>query len=335
MTRPGRAYRVALPPRGARLPRVIRSYAAPLSQVLPISLIVVSDFEPGPKTWADEDAAVRRYAADPHAIPVEILVAAGETARATPHPDWSGLPVPVRVIHAATDRSAKLKDFAVAQARHDLVAVIEADCLAHPGWLAALHRVIAVRPDIGAVSGRTLYPGDSALRRVMALLDRGYLEERGRRGARHVSNNGALYRRDVLSRFPYDDDPSPFISAQRRQRAMRHGGVVFEHAADAVQDHAFGGWGFIRDVRRNKGYQAAVMRLRPGMGRWARLRCGLAAARALMAADRRVLGFRARYCLRRDLPLLALMLVYVRPFEWQGIAMALRGLPRVAGTAYR
>ena len=60
---------------------------------LPITLIIVSDYEPGPKTWADEDAAVRAYTNDPAGAPAEIIVAAATQDEATPHPDWTCLNV--------------------------------------------------------------------------------------------------------------------------------------------------------------------------------------------------------------------------------------------------
>ena len=95
-----------------------------------------------------------------------------------------------------SDESSQLKDAALAYCRHDLVAVVEADCLPRPGWLAALYESVEKDPQIDAVSGRTSYGEDTMMKRVMSLLDRGFIERRNRHGqVIHASNNGALYRR--------------------------------------------------------------------------------------------------------------------------------------------
>jgi hypothetical protein len=80
-------------------------------------------------------------------------------------------------------------------------------------------------PDLDVVSGRTVYGMDSATLRVATLLDRGYIERRHGGRFTHVSNNGALYRRHVLERYPFPDEANPFVSAELRHVAMRSGNV--------------------------------------------------------------------------------------------------------------
>ena len=176
----------------------------------PITLIIVSDYEPGPKTWADEDAAVRAYTNDPAGAPAEIIVAAATQDEATPHPDWTGLNV--RMVFIDAEASASMKDAATPDASHDLIAVIEADCVCEPGWLAALHQEMIDKPHLGAVSGTTMYRPTTALRRAASLIDRGFIRAQLANGDYyHVSNNGALYRAALLKANPYPEAVSPFV----------------------------------------------------------------------------------------------------------------------------
>ena len=101
------------------------------------------------------------------------------------------------------------------------------------------------------------------MKRVMSLLDRGFIERRNRHGQIiHASNNGALYRRPVLERYRFEAGHGPFVSSHLRQHAMLKDGVAMEVATGRVSIHAYEGLGFIWDVRRNKGYQFARMDLR-------------------------------------------------------------------------
>ena len=308
--------------------------------VLPITLVIVSDFEPGPKTWDDEDDCLRRALADPHGIPSEVVIAASSSFRDTAPPDWSGLPVPVRLVFADSEFSGSIKNAATEHARQDLVAVVEADCLSTPGWLAGLHDTFRADPGLDAVTGLTKYEPTSAMRRVAGLYDRGYLEERLANGdAKHISNNGALYRKSLLARFPFPDDPNPFVSAHFRHNAMRAARTRVGLARDAVQYHAYGSWPFIADVRKNKGLQYQVMRAAmrgTTPGPWQKIWWSLRMIPAGLATDiailRRSFG---TFCKPADLPLALVFPVLVRPFELWGAVLAHRSHRAVPGTAYR
>ncbi|MEO1688301.1 MAG: glycosyltransferase family A protein, partial [Pseudomonadota bacterium] len=228
--------------------------AAGDAPVLPVTLILVSDFEPGEKTWADEIAAADAFLGDPSGVPAEILILETEGDTAPPPPALLRHGARLRVERSRAEGSAALKDAAVPLARFDLAAVVEADCAVRPGWLAAVHARIQAddRPDV--VSGRTVYPGDGAsdgtsdgasngaldgaLRRVMGLMDRGFAEIPMAGGRWHVSNNAALYRIEALRRFPYpqetDEDLNPFVSAERRQNAMHAAGLRTAFAPQAA-----------------------------------------------------------------------------------------------------
>jgi hypothetical protein len=308
--------------------------------VLPITLVIVSDFEPGPKTWDDEDDCLRRALADPYGIPAEVVIAAASSFRDTAPPDWSDLPVPVRLIFADSVFSGTIKNAATEHAGQELVAVVEADCLSTPGWLAELYRTFLAHPGLDAVTGLTMYEPTSAMRRVAALYDRGYLEERLANGdAKHVSNNGALYRKPVLMRFPFPDDPNPFVSAHLRHNTMRAANTRVGLAREAVQYHAYGGWPFIADVRKNKGLQYQIMRAAmlgttPGglQKIWWSLRMIPAGMATDLAILRRSFG---TFCRPVDLPLALVFPFLVRPFELWGAALAHARHRAVPGTSYR
>jgi len=306
----------------------------------PITLIIVSDFEPGAKTWHDEDRALQCYLRDPNGTPSEVIVAAYAGYETTPRPDWSFYDVPVRTVFVNSERSATIKNAAVDHSCFALIALIEADCLAEPGWLSALYRAFQRNPEIDAVSGRTIYEPTSSLRRVASLYDRCFIEERNLDGsAKHVSNNGALSTAKFLQRFPFVDVENPFVSGEQRVRDASAQGACFEFTPDAIQYHAYGGWPFIRDVRRNKGHQFRYLARQkhegdrgPGERLGWRIRMVARHFRKDYQSMRRSFS---DYCHSRDLFLAILFPLLVRHWEWQGAAMADRGLEAVENTAYR
>ncbi|MEM9899838.1 MAG: glycosyltransferase family A protein [Pseudomonadota bacterium] len=308
--------------------------------VLPISLVIVSDFEPGPKTWQDEDECLRRSMADPQGVPAQVVIAAASADADAKRPDWSDLGVPIEVVFVDSTYSGTIKNAATAHVTEELVAVVEADCVAEPGWLQALYRTYLEDTTRDAVTGLTSYAPTSAMRRVTGLYDRGYLTQTFANGdAAHISNNGALYKKSVLKAFPYDDDPSPFVSGHKRHNAMRAAGIRVGLARDAFQYHAYGGWPFIVDVRMNKGHQHEIMeegRSAPaaskrGDARWAAntVWAGLSADYRLL---RRAFG---TFCRPLDLPLALIFPLLVRGLELRGARAARRGLSAVPGTSYR
>jgi hypothetical protein len=315
-------------------------------QILPVSLVVVSDYEPGAKSWADERACIAHYLADPIAIPAEVVIVASRAeALASPPGDLGPAPVPVRVVLADATCSAGLKNASTEACAHELIAVIEADCLSQPGWLWHLWTGITQTPSLAAVSGLTLYPPAGALSRVMGLLDRGFIENRDRHGRYHaqISSNAALFRREFLRRFPLREDPNPFVVAEERIAAAELAGVPVGLVRAAVQYHAFGGWSFLRDVRRNKGVQEyrrrtirAATRPDPAWDKSGRLVRPFRVVRRRFQEDCRTSWQNfSQYCRPQDLPLLLVMIVLVRVWEWQGAVEAHHGRVLPDGTAYR
>lgn len=302
--------------------------------MLPVSLIIVSDY-----VTADGDAELRNalvaYGRDPNGIPAEIVVMLPE-GHSFRQADSAGIASHVIVATHISQESSQLKDAGLAHCRHQLVAVVEADCLPRPGWLSTLFSSLALKPEVEAISGRTSYGDDSMMKRVMSLLDRGFIECPDRRGkVIHISGNGAIYRRALLERYPLQPGQGPFVSTHIRQDAMTEDGVEMAVDPRAVSIHAYEGLDFIWDVRRNKGFQFAQMKLRK---RGDRSRVGLAisAVTASFRENRRTIkAVGDRFCRSTDRPMLWLMMFLVRIPEFAGAMAAGNTADFMASTKYR
>lgn len=311
-----------------------------MPQTHPICLVIVSEFETGPKTWQDEDACLRASMADTVAVPAQIIVAASAQDADTPHPDWSDLGVPIEVVFVDSEKSGEIKNGATAHVQQDLVAVVEADCVAEPGWLDGLYQTWLKDPSVDAVSALTTYAPTSSLRRVASLFDRGYLYDLRADGtAEHISNNGALYTKSLLERFPYDGDASPYVSAERRLQAMHQAGVRIALASDALQYHAFDGWNYIRDLYKNKGLQYGILHqnAHDGPVGWTqRVRRNLRILEVGLRQDRRrrrrLFG---QFCKPHDWPLAMIYPLIARLTEIRGASLAVRGHDFVPGSPHR
>jgi hypothetical protein len=301
--------------------------------VLPISLIVVSDY-----LSDDGDGELRQslqaYLHDRAGVPAEIIVMlpAGSTFS---YGVDAGEPSVVIVTHDS-DESSQLKDAALPYCHHPLIAVVEADCLPQPGWMATLHKALDENPAVAAVSGRTSYGNGSMMKRVMSLLDRGFIECRDRHGkVIHVSSNGAIYRRALLERYRFQPGQGPFVSAHIRQDAMNEDDVALAVDPRAVSIHAYEGLGFIWDVRCNKGYQFALMKLRKRSDR-SRMGLAVSAVMASFRENRRTIdAVGDQFCHAADWPLLWLMMLAVRVPEFVGALAAGDPAAFKASTRYR
>ncbi|RUU25474.1 glycosyltransferase [Mesorhizobium sp. M6A.T.Ce.TU.016.01.1.1] len=320
--------------------------------MLPVSLIIVSDY-----LTSDGDAELRRslraYAQDTRGVPAEIVIMLpGDPGSEGGHASKNGhastieaelagkaayLCPSVIVATHDSDESSQLKDAALSYCRHDLVAVVEADCLPGPGWLAALYETVEKNPKLDAVSGRTSYGEESMMKRVMSLLDRGFIERRNILGQIiHASNNGALYRRSVLEQYRFEADHGPFVSSHLRQHAMLRDGVAMELAAQAVSIHAYEGLGFIWDVRRNKGFQFARMLLLRKKHRFSRLGLAVRAVATSFKENRQTAqAVGNEFCRWTDWPLFWAMMLLVRIPEFTGALAAGDPAAFKASTHYR
>ena len=240
----------------------------PTAFPLSISIVVVSDFEPGEKTWKDEMAIVHALANQDLGVRVPLIVVENAASEAHPPPPTLADTYPgVRVIYHDADTSAAMKDRGVAACETEWVAVLEADAIPERDWLRRLVEASAAHPEFDVITGRTHYGTESSWRRVLNLLDRSW-DDCGRSGSTpYISNNGALYRTSVLTRFPYPDAATPFLSARLRNERILAAGhrAYFERAA--VMRHSVGGADFVVQFRRHQGFADMMMTAPPG-GTW-------------------------------------------------------------------
>lgn len=221
-----------------------------------VSVVIVSDCEDhARRTWRTERTLLQALARQDFQEPFEVILVDNERYRHEVPPDLPTICPRFRIVFSPETQSARLKNFGAGQTTADLVAVLDADCIPNDAWLRVLVRVLRERPNVSAVSGRTHYGAETSYRRALSLVDRSF-DDLGRAGfSPRVSTNAAVYRRSLLTRFPYPDNATPFGAAILRMQAMARGGDVrffFEPAA--VVRHAIGGWDFMRDFRRHIGY---------------------------------------------------------------------------------
>ncbi len=303
-----------------------------------ISVIVVSDYETGEKSWADERRILHALAAQDIAEPFEILLAEHDANRNRLPADLLGIAPRTRIEFFPLKHSSTLKDAAVPCTQGSLVAVFEADSRPLPPWLRIAARAIDTRPGFAVVSGRTTYGGGGMLMRSLSLLDRGFLEVRGVGSTHNISNNAALYRREVLEAFPYPADDSPFLNASLRTEKIMQAGHRLLFHPEAVSIHEFGGLHFVLDVRRNLGFmEGRADFLRAPQTTFAgRLRRRLALSWKRLRQDsvnaRRAWRGHMRWY---DWPLTALLLLAFRFVEWPAMGRGLAGQPMLSDTNYR
>jgi hypothetical protein len=303
-----------------------------------VSVVIASDFESNEKTWQDEWACITSFKEQDFSEEVEIILAVNEAFKSQLPPEFYQITPQLKVYFFSAQRSSELKDLGVQKSTGDLVAVVEADCIALPNWLRCLVQVLDEHPEIEIASGRTVYGFDSILKRSLSLLDRAFMDTGKLGRVRHVCNNGALYRREVLNQFPYADQDNPFVSARIRTQEMIQSGCKFFFVPEAIMQHAFGGWSFLGDERRNIGHSDTLMYLmynNPNCVSWIKL---IPIAQILLERlkneflDCRRVG--KNYLFWYDWPVAIALLLVLRFLEIPGIMDAFKGLSKPSTTAY-
>lgn len=89
----------------------------------------------------------------------------------------------------------------------------------------------------------------------MNLLHRSWYDHGRSCETSYVSNNGAVYKREILEKYPYPNAVTPFISAEIRNQKIYQAGHRFYYERAVTMRHAIGGWSFVWDLQRNKGHQ--------------------------------------------------------------------------------
>jgi hypothetical protein len=305
-----------------------------------VSVVIVSDYERGEKTWCDERAAIRAFLEDEPGERMEIIVMGGSgsdgSAPLCP-PDIAALSPKVVVRFEPCEGSSCLKHAALKYCQGQLIAVVDADCQPRQ-WLKHLVAAMEADPTLEVVSGRTVYGSDTALQRVLSLLDRGHVERRWRGRFIHISNNGALFRKHILERFPHPFASSVFVSGALHNKQLNREGVRLGVEPRAELRHAFGGLRFVLDFRCNTGFAAALANARdfPLTNRLPVLLVAVLAVARCLASNLWTVGAAGRKFLYwRDWPLLVLVLVVARLPEFVGALWVNRPERLNRLTAYR
>lgn len=292
----------------------------PADSLPSFSVVVVSDFEPGEKTWKDEIGMARMLARQDIGQSFPLIIVESEAHRATPVPAELTATFPdVQVVYHASEASAELKDYGVSLCTTEWVAVLEADAAPDAGWLRALLEAAAAHPQYQVFSGRTHYGAETSWQRVLNLLDRSF-DDPGRSGdTRHISNNGALYRTEVLRRFPYPSAQSPFLSSRLRNRQIFEAGHRAWFERGALTRHAIGGLGFVFEFRRHTGFSDIIVSGDPHLRRIPS--CLLARVRYELGHIRRL---HREYVRWYDWPLATALFCFIRFPEAAGMLTAVR-----------
>ncbi|MEM7348010.1 MAG: glycosyltransferase family A protein [Chloroflexota bacterium] len=220
-----------------------------------VSVVIVSDYEASAvKSWKVEERMLKAFAAQTFDEPFEVLLIDNEQYQENVPTHLYDIIPNLKIVFSNETQSAHLKDYGVKLSSGALVAVLEADAPPCEKWLQTLVEALRLNPNVAVTTGRTSYGNENTYKRVLNLLDRSF-DDLGKPGITpYISNNGAVYRREILEQFPYPDAATPFLSSRLRNWVIREAGHKFYFHPDAVTFHEIGGWGFIVDVRRNMGY---------------------------------------------------------------------------------
>lgn len=220
-----------------------------------ISIVVVSDYEGKKvKTWKDEKKILSALAEQDFNGNYPVYLVENEMAKDSVPNELYEIYPDLKIIFSPEIQSSKLKDIGVQHTTSEYVAVFEADCQPNIIWLRVLYNILNNNPNISVVSGRTGYGENTMYKRVLTVLDRSFDHLGKADVTTHISNNGALYRRNILEKYPYPDILSPFLSSRMRTHSMLQDGIQFYFDPQAFMHHAIGGISFIYDFRRNTGF---------------------------------------------------------------------------------
>jgi hypothetical protein len=228
-----------------------------------LSVVSVSDYESGEiKTWDDEKKILKGLSEQDIEISFEVILVESSSLKDQEVPDLLYELVPQLKIHYfESERSAELKEYGIKCCKSPYIAVLESDCVPSSNWLRLLLKAMETG-QYAAASGRTFYGEQTSFRRVMNLFHRSY-DDPGKSDITNlVSNNGAVYKKDILLKYPYPDAVTPFESAERRNNLMRVDNLKFYYERQVTMQHAIGGVSFIWDVGRNKGHQLMAIHKR-------------------------------------------------------------------------
>lgn len=295
-----------------------------------VSVVVVSDFEPGEKTWRDEIAMATMLARQNVDAPFPLIIVENSEHRGEPLPQELVEAFPgVRVVYHESERSADLKDYGVSLCTTEWVAVLEADAAPEPDWLKSLLDAAATNPGYDVFTGRTYYGAESSWKRTLNLLDRSFDDHGHSRATLHISNNAALYRTEMLRRFPYPEADSPFLSSRMRNYLIFQAGHRAYFERKALSRHAIGGLDFVMDYRKHTGFADMLRGGTPSIGQ-----IPVRLAQRIREELGCIMRVHRDYLRWYDWPLVLALFCFARIPEAVGMITAVRGRG-FARTAYR
>lgn len=302
-----------------------------MSEKCRLSVVLVSDFEPtSMKSWKDERALLLALANQDIQEPFEVVLVESEQNKKQVVPDELYQLIPDLIIgYYDSDQSATLKDFGVGLSSGDYIAVLESDCIPGTNWLRLLLGPV-INNDCAISSGRTSYGEETSYKRIMNLLHRSWYDHGKSCETSYISNNGAIYKREILEMFPYPDAVSPFLSAQIRNEKIHQAGHRLYYERSVVMTHAIGGIPFLWDLHRNKGHQRMSSFWRVGPSSIPRI-----LASKLQENIRLCRQHGKEYLRWYDWPMLLFFMFFSQiPFS-VGMVDALNDVKRIPGSAYR
>lgn len=226
-----------------------------------VSIITVSDYKTGdPSSMKALQLTLAGLAKQDYDGSVEyILVEAEDSLNQVPDDISEVLPELRVVIGDQGPTSYDLKNAGAQAASSDFVVMLDADCAPHPKWLSSLMGHRQRHPNAAAISGRTMYKKQGVLPNIFALLDRGYVDCGGPGECGAISNNNGAFSREILLKFPLENDVGPFGSKPHSDQIKADGGELrFEPGM--VVYHGYGAWPMAKEIREFTGYAMARYR---------------------------------------------------------------------------
>lgn len=129
-----------------------------------------------------------------------------------------------------------MKRCGIKQARGDVVALLDSDCLPDQHWASEILSTIARGADV--VAGKVRFPKDAPFTRTFALFDYGHLrnEEDGQALCFNVCN--AAIKAEIIRQYPFDDRLTRFGGGTLLGRRLRSLGyrIVYNPAVAVVHN---------------------------------------------------------------------------------------------------
>ena len=226
-----------------------------------VCVVVVSDYGGGPAgDWEYLRRALRALGTQAFAEPVETMLVDSAPSEEKMPEDLASIVPSTHLIRDPSRKSSDLVNAVASASSAEFVALLDADCVPAPGWLAAAVGAMRRHSNASVVSGLTTYPDEGFTYRVLATLLRSFVDP-GRDGpTRFITANNAIFRRGILVGYPAPAVEPRHLALRLQTESIRAAGgkLYFEPAMRAT--HRFGGWPTERRIRRRVGYRAVRLR---------------------------------------------------------------------------